>query len=294
MLGKAKIGAENGLDVTVFDAVIETGDVTDRRQLAEELARFTCDAETEAGERRAVVPHLLKLAVDESEEVRESLAKGLAYAEQLDADVVFTIVASEDEVALPFLAQTPALDAWQMAAIVRVGDLARQLEIARRPDIASGTIDDILSKGEAEAACALLDNRLAPLSDTHCRAIYADHGREPAILERLLRRPDLPVDIRIMQARQASRRILRLVTERGWLAPVSADEVVASATDITIIDLLADADPEELATAIAFMAGNEMLTPALLLRAACLGHMSVVEAGIGASGRKSACRGPAA
>ncbi|MBL8906814.1 MAG: DUF2336 domain-containing protein [Rhizobiales bacterium] len=280
MLGKAKNSAESSLDVTVFDAVILAGTIGDRCQLAEELGRLTCDPETAEADRRAVVPHLLKLAMDDYAEVRECLARSLADAEELDADVVFTIVASEDEIALPFLAVTPALDGWRMAAIARVGDLARQLEIARRPDITANAVDEILAKGEAEAACAVLDNRLAPLNAEHFHIIYEEHGNEPAILERLLRHRDLPVDIRILQARQASRHIQRLVTERGWLPPVAVDELVATAAEETIINLLAETDPDDLAHAVATLADKEMLTPALLLRAACLGHMCVVEAGL--------------
>lgn len=280
MLGKAKHSAESSLDVTVFDTVILAGTIGDRCQLAEELARMTSDPETPDADRRAVVPHLLKLAMDDYSEVRECLARVLADAEQLDADVVFTVVASEDEIALPFLAVTPALDGWRMAAIARVGDLPRQLEIARRPDITADAIDEILAKGEAEAACAVLDNRLAPLHADHFRAIYEEHGNEPAILERLLRHPDLPVDIRIIQAKQASLHIQRLVSERGWLPPATVDELVATATEGTIIDLLAGTHADDLPDVIATMADKQMLTPALLLRAACLGHMCVVEAGL--------------
>lgn len=280
MLGKSKQSVESNLDLAVFDAVILAGTIADRCQLAEELGRMTCDPGAPEADRNAVVPHLLKLATDDYSEVRECLARALADAEQLDADVVFTIVASEDEIALPFLAVTPALDSWRMAAIARVGDLARQLEIARRPDIVANAVDEILAKGEAEAACAVLDNRLAPLAADHFRTIYEQHGNEPAILERLLRHPDLPVDIRILQARQASRHIQRLVTERGWLPPVTVDELVTTATEGTIINLLAGTDIDDLAEAVATMANKEMLTPALLLRAACLGHMCVVEAGL--------------
>ncbi len=280
MVARAKNSGESSLDVTVFDTVILAGTIGDRCQLATELGRMTCDPKTADADRRAVVPHLLKLATDDYSEVRECLARVLADAETLDADIVFTVVASEDEIALPFLAVSPALDGWRMAAIARVGDLPRQLEIARRSDLTANAIDEILAKSEAEAACAVLDNRLAPLSAVHFRTIYEEHGNEPAILERLLRHPDLPVDVRILQARLASRHIQRLVTERGWLPPVAVDELVATATEGTIIDLLAGTDTDDLADAIATMADKQMLTPALLLRAACLGHMCVVEGGL--------------
>src|SRR4029078_11022212 len=90
MLGKAKHSVESSLDVTVFDAVIEGGTIADRCQLAVELGRLTLDSKTTEADRRAVVPHLLKLAMDDYPEVLESLARVLADAEHLDADVVFT------------------------------------------------------------------------------------------------------------------------------------------------------------------------------------------------------------
>jgi uncharacterized protein (DUF2336 family) len=280
MLGKGKASAQSGLDTSIFDATIEAGSVADRRQLADELARFSCDSEASAAERKAIVPQLLKLATDPDFSVQETLARGLVYAKELHADVVFTLVAGDDDVALPFIAAARSLDGWRMAAIVRVGDVARQIRIARRPDLAAEAIDEILRKGEAEVALALLDNRQAPLTPKHCRTLYSELGREPAILERLLSWPGLPVDIRIAQARLASRRILRLVTERGWLAPVDADEIVSGAADATILDLLAGAEPDDLSAAIAFMAEKDMLTPAVLLRAACVGEMQVVAAGL--------------
>ena len=56
MLGKAKQSAESSLDVSVFDAVILAETIADRCQLAVELGRLTCNADTAAADRRAVVP----------------------------------------------------------------------------------------------------------------------------------------------------------------------------------------------------------------------------------------------
>ena len=89
MLGKAKNSAESRLDVTVFDAVIEGGTIADRCQLAEELGGLTCDTNTAEAERRAVVPQLLKLAMDDPKRrCANAWPEALADAEHLDADVV--------------------------------------------------------------------------------------------------------------------------------------------------------------------------------------------------------------
>ena len=279
MPSKSTTNTSTTLDVSVFDTVIETGSVSDRCQLAAELSQFMVDDGTPESERRAIVPCLVKLASDPIPEVRAVLAEALAGVPDLHPDVVFTIVASEDDYALPFLAATPSLDSWRMAAILQVGDQARQITIARRADVCDDAIDEILRKCDAEVVCALLDNRLADLTYDHCRSIYSKLGREPAIMERLINRADLPVDIRIMQARQASRRILRLVTDRGWLNPGDADEVIGDAADATVLDLIAAADDGDLTDAIGFMAGKNLLTPALTSQRSVPGRHACGRAG---------------
>jgi uncharacterized protein (DUF2336 family) len=100
-----------------------------------ELAAFLADPATPEVERRAVVPAVLKLAGFPDEGLRRELAARLSQASALHADIVFTLAAAEDEIALPFLAATRALDAWRMLAILQVGDTARRIMLANRRDI---------------------------------------------------------------------------------------------------------------------------------------------------------------
>jgi uncharacterized protein (DUF2336 family) len=100
-----------------------------------ELAAFVADPATPEVERRAVVPAVLKLTGFPDTELRRELAARLSQATALHADIVFSLAAADDEIALPFLAATPALDAWRMLAILQVGDTARQVTLANRRDI---------------------------------------------------------------------------------------------------------------------------------------------------------------
>ena len=133
-----------GLDNSVFLQVIEKGDLSDRMRLAEQLAGFLANESEPREERALVVPAAMQLMADPEFEVRATLAQGLIDTPDLDADLLFAIIADEDDIALPFLAATPALDTVRMLAVLAAGDMARQAIIALRPDLPAPVIDAIL------------------------------------------------------------------------------------------------------------------------------------------------------
>jgi uncharacterized protein (DUF2336 family) len=268
---------EAGLDTSVFDAVIEKGGPDARRQLAEQLARLLLDAAAPEAEKKAVVPSLLKLAVDPVADIRRALAERLAPAAGLPADLVFTIVADSDDIALPFLAETASLDHWRMLAVVQVGDAARQMVVAQRGDLTKEVIAHIAGHcGETVCAC-LLDNAAARLSADDCRRLYVRFRDRPEVVERLLDRPDLPLEVRILQAKRAANRIHTLMAERGWIPANDAEAIVVDAEETTLLKILEAAETVELDRVIPFLCAKEMLTTSIILRAACRGRMAIVE-----------------
>jgi uncharacterized protein (DUF2336 family) len=266
-----------GLDLSIFEAVIASGTAAERGKLAEELASLTASAETPEHERKAVVPCILKLAGDPVLDVRQSLAEGLARAPESHPDIVFMIIADDDEIALPFLAVTEALDSWMMLAVVRVGDVARQMQVALRSDVSPAAVGYIVARSSLPVCVALFDNQSAELEERHLRMLYTRFGHSPAIVERLLACEDLPLDIRVLQARRASNRIHQLMAERGWVPANDAAEIVADAEETAVLNILTGATSEELQKVIGFLTSKNMLTPSIIMRAACLGEMTVVE-----------------
>src|SRR5690606_11770582 len=109
------------------DKVIEAGDIAARTHLAKQLAAFVADPANSPEEREMVVPPILRLSVDPVADVRRELANGLKPVGELNADILFTVVADDDAIALPFLAECAGLDPWRMLAILQVGDISRQL-----------------------------------------------------------------------------------------------------------------------------------------------------------------------
>ena len=266
-----------GLDTSIFLHVIDNGDAAQRIQLAQQLAQFLCKADVPAGEREQVVPVVLKLAVDPVAQVRQALADGLVDLENLHADLLFSIISDDDEIALPFLSATPALSHWHMLAVLKVGDEARQATIALRPDISEEAVDHIVQALPLKVALLLFENEAVRFSNEDFHTLYQRFGHAPDMIECLLACSDLPLDIRIMQAKRASNRMHQLMAERGWLPANDAAELVADAEETAVIRILAQAADDELASIVAFLVSKAMLTPSIIIRAACLGEMAVVE-----------------
>ena len=267
-----------GLDSSIFLQVIENGDVQDRLRLAEQLAGFLANEAEPREERALAVPAALQLMADPEFEVRATLARGLVDARDLDADLLFAIIADEDEIALPFLSLTPALSHWHMLAVLRVGDEMRQGCVAMRPDISEEAIDYIVDAPTLAVSMLLFENDVITLTPGHLRRLYARFGETEEMLEKLLARPDLPLDVRITQAGRSAARLQQFVLERQWLSAHEALELVTDAEENAMLGILVAATSEELPDTIGFLIDAEVLTPSLVVRAACRGALGVVAA----------------
>jgi uncharacterized protein (DUF2336 family) len=265
------------LDTTVFHTVIENSDVESRCKLAIQLAEFLGDPESPEIDRNQVVPVVLKLAVDPAKEVRCALVDRLTPIPDLHADIVFSIIADDDDIALPFLTDTPALNHWHMLAVLRVGDEPRQRIIVLRPDLSAEALAYALKAGSLEICLALFENYYIHLDDAAYHTLYARFGQVPEMSELLMGRPNLPLDLRIMQAKRASNRMHQLMAEKGWIASNDAAALVADAEDTAILRILVEASNAELAQAIPFLVAKNMLIPSIILRASAIGEMKVVQ-----------------
>lgn len=276
-MGFVKDEPSFGLDVSIFTDVIENGSVEQRLALSQQLADFLSKDEMSKGEREQVVPVVLKLAVDPVTDVRRVLANALTDTKNLNPDILFSIVSDDDEIALPFLAATPSLNHWHMLAVLRVGDEARQATLALRPDISAEAVAYAVKSAPLPICLLLFENASLQLDDQQYHALYSRFGHSGEMTERLLACSDLPLDIRIMQAKRASNRMHQLMAERGWLPSNDAAEVVHDAEENAILRILIEASDEELDKLVTFLVSKAMLIPSIILRAACLGEMHVVE-----------------
>jgi uncharacterized protein (DUF2336 family) len=248
-----------------------------RKELARQLAAFLPTSKPGSKDRETVVAKLIKLATDPVAEVRQSLARQLSQISPLEADVVFTIIADDDSIALPFLASTPALDRWQMLAVLKIGDLVRQLQIASRPDLCEECSDYVIESADWPVCAGLLDNPAFEPAEGDYRTLYARFAGEPEIVERLLAREDIPLNIRILEAKRASSRIQQYLDASALITDDDGGRFVAAAEETATLRVLSEAHAAELDEVLPFLLKRKLLTPSLILRAAVVGEMRFVD-----------------
>ncbi len=267
-----------GLDVSLLLSVLESGDVLARQKLASQLADMLVDPETNELEREQVVPVVLKLAADADPEIRLLLNERFVSLETLHPDILFALIADEDVLALPFLAATPALTAQHMFAILRVGDESRQCVIASRADITKPAAQYAKANAGAAVVIALLKNPSVIFSNDELRTIYTKFPSEPSVQDVITQREDCPNDLLVTHTKRTASRLRQLMAERGWTGAGDSHEFVADAEESTVLSIIANADDIVMTQTLVFLVGKNLLTPSLIVRAACVGELRVVEA----------------
>lgn len=267
-----------------FDDLLMQGGADARKELARQLTAVLALENKHSEERQKAVAQLMKLSTDPLHEVRQNVAELLSEVAPLEADLVFTLAADEDEIALPFIAISPALDLAMMLAILKAGDTLRQIQVAARHDLFVECAKQIVSQGDWPVCAALLDNPEFEPSEEDYRILHHRFFDEPRIVDRLLARDDLPLDIRILQAQQASGRIQNYLQEAA-LTNGDPTELLVDAEETATLKVLAQAPEAELGKAVTFLLARNLLTPSLLLRAALAGDMRLVEHALSALSR---------
>jgi uncharacterized protein (DUF2336 family) len=276
--GAAKVGDIKGsLDTAVFDAVIEHGTAEERRDLALQLAALLGEPDVTRADRAAAVPAVVALTADPVREIRAELSAALAEHAFLEAEILFSIIAADDDIAVGFIATTQALDRSRMLSILKVGDEARQCALAGRPDLPPDIVAALIESASEAAVATLIDNGFVSLRPSDFKLIYLRYANTPTMVNRLLDVDELPAEIRLLEVRRAAQRMHHLVRQRRWMPSSEAEATINETEERTLLRILLAVEGDALERLISFMSSRDMLTPSIMLRAACGGHMMIVE-----------------
>jgi uncharacterized protein (DUF2336 family) len=266
-----------GLDTVFLEQVVKEGGTDARKLLSVQIAGLLRDPSTPLLEREQVAPIVLKLAADEEFDVRKVLSQELRDVPRLAAELVIALTGPDDQLGLEFISVAACVDGRRMSVILQDGDEARQSAIAGRPDLSRDVLSQLIEKGQPGAILILLNNALIDLKDADFRKLYARFSVVPEIMDCLLARIDLPMDIRVTQARRVAGRMKQYVAEFPWAETENTLTAIDESEDKTILDILESSDGAASQSLATYLAEKNLITPALILRAACIGRMRAVE-----------------
>jgi uncharacterized protein (DUF2336 family) len=262
--------------ISRMQTVAESVSAIDRADVAHALIVYRGFDDVTSDDIARIDNILLKLSVDKDVTVRHALIQDLMAVKKLSPDLIFSIAADIDELSMPFIANSPALDARIITVITRVGDDARKAFLVARADFPAEAIELILKEGGAKPIIALLANNNVKLTHKQYERIIGAHGDERGVIDGLVRRRDLPAYLKVMVATHVSTEMRRRININDREAAEAARRNIINAEEIGLLRIAEGTGPKELAHLVRYLVDRRQLTPSLLLRAACLGKMDVV------------------
>ncbi|MBC7768409.1 MAG: DUF2336 domain-containing protein [Phycisphaerales bacterium] len=250
----------------------------DRAHAAHKICRCIEDAELSAEERAHAVGIIAIMAQDAAVLVRRALAVALKNSPKLPRDIANQLARDIDTIALPVIMNSPVLTDSDLVEIVRACPPAKQIAVASREKL-SITVTGALSTFAApEAVERALANDNAAFDAGGLTSALERFPELSSITAAMVRRNELPVSVTEKLVAVVTGELFDRLVNNHELPPQIAIDLAMGARERATIDIVEQASRQsDLPRFVQQLNLNGRLTPSLLMRGLCLGHMEFVE-----------------
>ena len=210
--------------------------------------------------------------------VRQALAEGLKDNPAVPSDLAMTLARDVAEVALPMLHYSLVFTDQELIEIARSQPEAWQQAVARSETVSAPVSDALVEAGNENVVITLVRNHGAEISDETSNKVIDRFSDSEAVITSIVRRPSFPPKLAerlITVVSESLRQRLGAMTE---LSPEVTDRLVARGQETITLDI---ADPEQrqvhLEQLVRQLDTKGRLTPTLILRSLCTGHLAFFE-----------------
>lgn len=258
--------------------LVQGGTPEERANAAHKICR-RIDANELTGDDREHAEQVIEfLANDAAVLVRRALAVTLRNSPKLPHDIALKLAKDIEAVAVPVLKNSPVLTEEDLVEIVLAGSSEKQVAIAERPTVSEGLTEVITLYGSRQAVQACTLNEGAAFSDDAYAGLLNRFAQDDGIKGALISRSEIPIHITEKLVSMVSGELFDRLVNTHELPPQLAIEIAAGARERATLDLVEQAglssDPARFVQQLHL---NGRLTPSLIMRALCLGHIAFVE-----------------
>jgi len=229
-------------------------------------------------ERTLMTEILRQLIHDVEMSVRLALAERLARQPAAPRELVTALANDQIEVAHPILLHSEVLQDVELIEIVQHRTLEHQLAIAMRSSVSEPVSDALVATGHVDVIKTLLENRSAAISAKALDYLVEQSKRVDSYQNPLLSRPELGADLARRMYWWVSAALRRHILDHYSLSEADIDEALEE-TVAPAVDALVDDQAARKSMQLAdTLAGQEQITPALLVQTLRDGEIALFEA----------------
>ena len=250
----------------------------DRAHAAHKICRCIDDAELSAEERAHAESIIQLMAGDAATLVRRALAVALKNSPKLPHDVAAKLAQDIDSIALPVILNSPVLTDSDLVEIVRACPPSKQVAVASRENISTTVTGAIAQYAVPAAVERALANDNALFDEEGLNTTLSRFEAAPSITAAMARRGELPLAITEKLVSLVTGEVFDYLVNNHELPPQVAIDLAMSSRERATLDIVEQAVMQnDIRRFVQQLNLNGRLTPSLLMRGLCMGHMNFVE-----------------
>jgi uncharacterized protein (DUF2336 family) len=251
---------------------------TDRAQAAHKICRCIDEAELSAEERTHAESIMAIMAQDAAVLVRRALAVALKSSPRLPREIANKLARDVESIALPVILNSPVLSDVDLVEIVRACPPAKQMAVASRERLSTVVTGAIAAYAPAEAVERALANDNALFDEEGLTLALERFDGVSEITTAMAHRNALPIAITEKLVSLVTGELFDHLVNNHELPPQIAIDLAMGSRERATLDIVEQASRQsDLAHFVQQLNLNGRLTPSLLMRGLCLGHIAFVE-----------------
>ncbi|MES1204202.1 MAG: DUF2336 domain-containing protein, partial [Pseudomonadota bacterium] len=197
---------------------------------------------------------------------------------KLPRNLALKLAQDIDAIALPVLQHSPVLSDADLVEIIRAAPPGKQTAVAARDRLSPAVTGAIAVFGHPDAVQTALANDNAQFDQQGLQTVLQRMGDRPSITETMARRRVLPVTIVERLIAVVTGEVFDYLVNHHEVPPQLAIDLASGARERAALDLVEQAGLQsDMPRFARQMTLQGRLTPSLIMRALCLGHMEFVE-----------------
>lgn len=252
--------------------------VEDRAHAAHKLCR-RISSDPLSGDEKSFADQIMTLLARDAEVlVRRAMAVTLKNSPNLPREVALKLAQDVESVALPVLQSSPVFTNSDLIELVLSASDSKQEAIARRETLTEDVTSVIAQHGCRAAVTTMVANEGAQINDAGFENALERFKTDSDLHEAMISRDWIPPHIAEKMVSLVSGELFDHLVNQHELPPQLAIELASGARERATLDLVEQAGrSSNLERFVQQLNLNGRLTPSMVMRALCLGHMSFVE-----------------